>query len=175
MVSVDVAQLSQQQVIIVGTVLKRAELAAKAEELRAQGKKVVTTNGCFDLLHVGHVRFLQAAKSLGDVLAVGLNSDDSVRRLKGPERPINTQDDRAEVLASLGCVDFVSVFDEDTPVEFIKAVKPSAHAKGADYKPSDLAETPVVESLGGEVHIIELVPGRSTTAIVRKLSAKSSC
>jgi rfaE bifunctional protein nucleotidyltransferase chain/domain len=150
-----------------GTVLSRKDLSAEIERLRQAGKQIVTTNGCFDLVHVGHVRFLKAAKKLGDVLAVGLNSDDSVKRLKGSQRPINNQDDRAEVLASLGCVDFVSIFDEDTPVEFIKAVRPNAHAKGADYKPSDLAETPVVESLGGEVHIIELVPGRSTTAIVK--------
>jgi glycerol-3-phosphate cytidylyltransferase len=120
------------------------------------------------------VRFLAEAKKLGDILAVGLNSDASVSRLKGPERPINSQDDRAEVLASLGSVDFVSIFDEDTPVEFIKAVRPNTHAKGADYKPSDLAETPVVQSMGGEVAIIKLVPGRSTTALVQKLSHKQT-
>jgi D-beta-D-heptose 7-phosphate kinase/D-beta-D-heptose 1-phosphate adenosyltransferase len=155
-----------------GTVINRDELSAEIERLRKAGKRIVTTNGCFDLLHVGHTRFLKAAKQLGDVLAVGLNSDDSVRKLKGAERPINNENDRAEILASLGCVDFVSIFAEDTPVEFIKAVRPHVHAKGADYKPSDLAETPVVESMGGEVHIIELVPGRSTTAIVKKLSQK---
>jgi rfaE bifunctional protein nucleotidyltransferase chain/domain len=157
-----------------GSVVGRQELKERIETLRRQGKRIVTTNGCFDLLHVGHVRFLKAAKSLGDVLAVGLNSDASVRRLKGAERPINGQDDRAEVLASVEAVDFVSIFDEDTPVEFIKAVRPNLHAKGADYKPSDLAETPVVEGMGGEVAIIELVPGRSTTALVRKLSQRQT-
>ncbi len=151
-----------------GNVLSRSDLQKQIEKLRQDGKRIVTTNGCFDLLHVGHVRFLAEAKKLGDILAVGLNSDASVSRLKGPERPINSQDDRAEVLASLGSVDFVSIFDEDTPVEFIKAVRPNTHAKGADYKPSDLAETPVVQSMGGEVAIIELVPGRSTTALRTK-------
>jgi rfaE bifunctional protein nucleotidyltransferase chain/domain len=140
------------------------------EKMRRDGKRIVTTNGCFDLLHVGHVRSLKSAKALGDVLVVGLNSDDSVRRLKGPSRPVNSQEDRAEVLSSLECVDFVSIFDEDTPVEFLKAVKPNIHVKGGDYKPSDLAETPVVEGMGGRVHIIELVPGRSTTGLIEKLS-----
>jgi rfaE bifunctional protein nucleotidyltransferase chain/domain len=140
------------------------------ERLRGQKKRVVTTNGCFDLLHVGHVRSLKSARELGDVLVVGLNSDDSVRRLKGSSRPLNCQDDRAEILASLACVDYVHIFDEDTPVEFIKAVKPNVHAKGGDYSPSQLAETPVVESFGGRVHIIELVPGRSTTGLVQKMA-----
>src|SRR5277367_4671460 len=124
-----------------GTVLSREELGKELDRLRGLGKRVVTTNGCFDLLHVGHVRFLKEAKSFGDILAVGLNSDVSVKRLKGEQRPLNNQDDRAEVLSSLGCVDFVSIFDEDTPVEFVKAARPNIHAKGADYKPSDLAET----------------------------------
>jgi len=153
-----------------GTVLNRQELRDQIESLRREGKRIVTTNGCFDLLHVGHVRFLQAARQLGDVLAVGLNSDASVRRLKGEQRPINQQDDRAEVLAALACVDFVSIFDEDTPVEFLKAIKPNIHAKGADYLPEHLAETPVVQAMGGTVQIIELVPGRSTTSLVKKIS-----
>jgi rfaE bifunctional protein nucleotidyltransferase chain/domain len=155
-----------------GSVLSRQELSKTLEQLRSEGKCIVTTNGCFDLLHVGHVRFLQASKALGDILAVGLNSDASVRRLKGEQRPLNTQDDRAEVLAALACVDFVSIFDEDTPVEFIKAAKPNIHAKGADYQASDLAETPVVEALGGTMHIIALVPGRSTTSLVNKIGAQ---
>lgn len=155
-----------------GSVIARSQLEQLSRELKAARKTIVTTNGCFDLLHVGHVRILRAARELGDILVVGLNSDSSVKRLKGASRPINTQDDRAEVLSSLGCVDYVTVFDEDTPVEFLKLVKPDVHVKGADYKPENLSETPVVESFGGRVHIIELVPGRSTSSIVAKLSGK---
>jgi rfaE bifunctional protein nucleotidyltransferase chain/domain len=156
-----------------GVVSQLSELSSKVIELKAQGKRVVTTNGCFDILHVGHVRFLQAARSLGDVLVVGLNSDASVKRLKGPTRPVIGQDDRAEILSALACVDYVCIFEEDTPVEFLKGVRPDVHAKGADYKPSDLAETPVVEALGGQVNIIELVPGKSTTSIVRLISGET--
>lgn len=155
-----------------GTVSVLPELKEKLNELKGQGKRIVSTNGCFDILHVGHVRFLQAARSLGDVLVVGVNSDASVKRLKGPTRPVIGQADRAEILAALGCVDFVCIFEEDTPVEFLKGVQPNVHAKGADYKPSDLAETPVVESFGGQVNIIELVPGKSTTSIVRLISGE---
>ncbi len=152
-----------------GTVLTKETLGEHIEGLRKQGKSIVTTNGCFDILHVGHVRILKQAKALGDVLVVGINSDASVRELKGPERPINNQDDRAELLASLECVDVVSIFTEGTPVEFIKVVKPDIHVKGADYKPQDLEETPVVESLGGKVEILPLVPQKSTTSLVQKI------
>jgi rfaE bifunctional protein nucleotidyltransferase chain/domain len=144
----------------------------EAERLRKAGKRIVTTNGCFDLLHVGHVRSLKAAKQLGDILIVGLNSDASVSRLKGSDRPLNSQSERAEILASLACVDYVSIFDEDTPVELLKAIRPNVHAKGGDYTPAQLAETPVVESFGGEVHIIDLVAGHSTTGLVEKMSKK---
>lgn len=149
--------------------LARDEIAARCEELRREGKRIVSTNGCFDILHVGHVRILEQARDLGDVLVVGINSDNSVKRLKGESRPINNETDRAEVLTSLRSVDYVSIFDEDTPVEFLKAVKPNIHVKGSDYKPSDLAETPVVESFGGEVRILALVPSKSTTALVEKI------
>ena len=152
-----------------GTVLTREALGEHIEGLRKQGKSIVTTNGCFDILHVGHVRILKRSKALGDILVVGINSDASVRNLKGPERPINNQDDRAELLSSLECVDIVSIFDEGTPVEFIKVVKPDIHVKGADYKPQDLEETPVVESLGGRVEILPLVPQKSTTSLVQKI------
>ncbi len=152
-----------------GTVLTREALGEHIEGLRKQGKSIVTTNGCFDILHVGHVRILKQSKARGDILVVGINSDASVRNLKGPERPINNQDDRAELLSSLECVDIVSIFDEGTPVEFIKVVKPDIHVKGADYKPQDLEETPVVESLGGRVEILPLVPQKSTTSLVQKI------
>ncbi|MBX9950954.1 MAG: D-glycero-beta-D-manno-heptose 1-phosphate adenylyltransferase [Candidatus Obscuribacterales bacterium] len=152
-----------------GTVLTRESLGEHIDGLRKQGKRIVTTNGCFDILHVGHVRILKQSKALGDILVVGINSDASVSALKGPERPINNQNDRAELLSSLECVDVVSIFDEGTPVEFIKVVKPDIHVKGADYKPQDLEETPVVEALGGRVEILPLVPQKSTTSLVQKI------
>ena len=152
-----------------GSVTTAAVLVEQVAELKRAGKKVVTTNGCFDLLHVGHVRFLKAARELGDVLIVGMNTDASVSKLKGEKRPIQNQDDRAEILSSLACVDYVCLFAEDTPVEFLKLIKPDFHAKGADYKPSDLAETPIVEAGGGTLKIIDLVPGRSTTNIVSRI------
>jgi glycerol-3-phosphate cytidylyltransferase len=152
-----------------GTVVSKEALAVRLDELRSEGKSIVSTNGCFDILHVGHVRILKQSREMGDVLVVGINSDASVKRLKGEDRPINNQDDRAELLSSLECVDFVSIFDEGTPVEFLKSVKPNIHVKGADYKPENLEETPVVESFGGEVRILPLVPQKSTTSLVEKI------
>ncbi|HEY9713531.1 MAG TPA: D-glycero-beta-D-manno-heptose 1-phosphate adenylyltransferase [Chroococcales cyanobacterium] len=158
-----------------GEILARDAVAAKAADLRQQGKRIVTTNGCFDILHVGHIRCLKAARALGDVLILGLNSDQSVRRIKGhaqgPPRPVNCQEDRAEVLASLGCVDYVVIFTEDTPIEFIKDVRPDVHAKGGDYKAADLEETPIVEGMGGRMEIIKFVPGRSTTELLEKIQS----
>lgn len=151
--------------------MTRAAFADLAEKLRAEGKRIVFTNGVFDILHVGHVRYLQAARALGDVLLVGVNSDASVKRLKGPSRPLNPQDERAELLEALSCVTAVCVFDEDTPHTLIEAVRPHIHAKGGDYKsPEALPETELVRSLGGEVHILPLVPGRSTTGIIEKIT-----
>ncbi len=152
-----------------GQVIQREDLELLGNELRSQGKSIVSTNGCFDLLHVGHVRILKAAKELGDVLVVGINSDASVRKLKGDSRPINKQADRAEIISSLAAVDYATIFDEDTPVEFLKLLKPNLHVKGSDYKPSDLAETPIIESFGGKLVILELVPNYSTTSLVSKL------
>lgn len=150
--------------------MTREEFAALAERLRSQGKRVVFTNGVFDILHVGHVRYLQAARGLGDALLVGINSDTSVRRLKGPTRPLNPEDERAEVISALACVDGVCIFGEDTPHGLIEAVRPAVHAKGGDYKtPDALPETPLVRSLGGEVVILPLVPGRSTTGLVDRI------
>jgi glycerol-3-phosphate cytidylyltransferase len=158
----------------VAEIVSRNELERTIENVRAQGKVVVTTNGCFDILHVGHTRFLQEAKRLGDCLVVGVNTDASVKRLgKGDDRPINNEQDRAEIICALACVDFVTIFDEGTPVEFLQLVRPNFHAKGSDYKPSDLAETPIVESFGGAIKIIELVPNKSTTNLVAKIRNKS--
>jgi glycerol-3-phosphate cytidylyltransferase len=131
-----------------------------------QGKRLVTTNGVFDLLHIGHVRCLEQAKMLGDFLLVAVNSDASVRRLgKGPNRPIHPLEDRAEVVAALRCVDAVIGFDEDTPEAILSALKPEVHVKGGDYDPDRMPETPLVRSWGGEVVIIPLVADRSTTRI----------
>ncbi|HEX8463586.1 MAG TPA: D-glycero-beta-D-manno-heptose 1-phosphate adenylyltransferase [Abditibacterium sp.] len=146
----------------------RDALAAHLDELRARGQKIVFTNGCFDLLHVGHVELLEAARNLGDYLVVGLNSDASVKRLKGESRPIHPQQARAKVLAALQCVDAVVVFEEDTPIETLQKVKPAIHVKGGDYAPDDLPEAPTVRQNGGEIVIIPLVEGFSTTKALEK-------
>lgn len=139
------------------------------EILKSQNKKVVFTNGCFDILHVGHLRYLNEAKKQGDVLIIGVNSDASVKRLKGESRPINNQFDRAEMLNGLKAVDYTVIFEEDTPEELIATLKPSIHVKGGDYKKEDLPETKIVESYGGEVRILSFVEGKSTTNIVKKI------
>ncbi|MBC8143313.1 MAG: D-glycero-beta-D-manno-heptose 1-phosphate adenylyltransferase [Armatimonadetes bacterium] len=153
----------------------RETFAALANHLRGENKRVVFTNGVFDILHVGHLRYLQQARSLGDALLVGVNADASVRRLKGDSRPVNGENERAELLAALRCVDGVCVFGEDTPVELIRAVRPDIHAKGGDYKNADvLPETPVVRALGGEVVILPLVPDRSTSRIIALLEGEKA-
>ena len=139
------------------------------EELKKQNKTVVFTNGCFDILHVGHLRYLNEAKKQGDILIVGVNSDASVRRLKGETRPINSEQDRSEMLCGLKAVDYTVIFEEDTPMEIIEFLKPSIHVKGGDYKKEDLPETKIVESYGGEVRILSFVQGKSTTNIVKKI------
>ena len=139
------------------------------EELKKQNKTVVFTNGCFDILHVGHLRYLNEAKRQGDVLIVGVNSDDSVKRLKGESRPINSQNDRAEMLCGLKAVDYTVIFEEDTPEALIGELKPSIHVKGGDYTKDDLPETKIVESYGGEVRILTFIEGKSTTNIVKKI------
>jgi rfaE bifunctional protein nucleotidyltransferase chain/domain len=147
------------------------ELAQRARELRAVGKKLVATNGCFDLLHVGHVRYLQAARGLGDVLAVGLNGDRSVRELKGTGRPINNEGDRAEVLAALECVDFVAIFPEMRATEFILAAQPAIYAKGGDYTSETLnaEERAALQEVGAEIRIIPFEKGYSTSLLLKQL------
>lgn len=145
-------------------------LAEQIRTWQASGERVVFTNGVFDILHVGHTRYLREAKGLGDRLVVGLNSDESVRRLKGPTRPINPELDRAEVMASLHFVDGVTVFADDTPIPLLRVLRPDIHAKGGDYKsPDALPETEVVRAYGGDVVILQLVDGKSTTGIVQKM------
>jgi rfaE bifunctional protein nucleotidyltransferase chain/domain len=142
------------------------------QRYRSEGKTVVWTNGCFDLLHVGHVRNLQAARALGDVLVVGLNSDRSVRQLKGPERPIVPAAERAEILAALECVDHVVIFEESTPEASLARLKPDIHCKGADYAPphgKPIPEATVVAAYGGRIEFLPLVPALSTTDLVRRI------
>ncbi|MBT8762545.1 D-glycero-beta-D-manno-heptose 1-phosphate adenylyltransferase [Desulfohalobiaceae bacterium Ax17] len=136
---------------------------------RLTDKKIVFTNGCFDLLHPGHVDYLERAKALGDVLVVGLNSDESVRRLKGPKRPINPEMDRALVLAGLGCVNFVIIFSEDTPYNLIKAVQPDVLVKGGDWPIDKIVGKDIVLAKGGEVKSLDFLPGYSTTSLIDKI------
>jgi rfaE bifunctional protein nucleotidyltransferase chain/domain len=148
-------------------ILSRDELLARLG--RPREAKVVFTNGCFDVLHRGHVEYLTGARALGDVLVVGLNTDDSVRRLKGPTRPVNGEDDRAYVLAGLSVVDYVALFGEDTPRDLIAALLPDVLVKGGDYRKEDIAGSAEVEAAGGRVVIAPLVPGRSTTSILQRV------
>lgn len=138
---------------------------------RDQGKKIVFTNGCFDILHLGHVDYLEKARNLGDVLIVGLNTDDSVSRFKGPQRPIQNQQSRARVMASLGAVDMVVFFNEDTPQSLISELLPGILVKGSDYLAENIVGADVVKKAGGVVKTIEFVPGYSTTRIIEKIRA----
>jgi rfaE bifunctional protein nucleotidyltransferase chain/domain len=147
-------------------VLTRQELVARYG--RPRDVKVVFTNGCFDILHRGHVDYLAAAREMGDVLVVGLNADESVSRLKGPGRPINPVEDRAAVLAALEAVDVVTVFHEDTPKDLIAALLPDLLVKGGDYRPDDIVGASEVRAAGGDVVVVPLVPGRSTTGIINR-------
>ncbi len=149
--------------------IDRKEAAQVCDDLRRQGKRIVFTNGCFDIIHAGHVRYLTTAKSFGDVLIVGLNTDESVRRLKGANRPINTQADRAEVLLGLKAVDHVIYFGEATAEALITEVKPDVYVKGGDYTLATLPEAAIVQSYGGRVELVNLVAGRSTTGVIEKI------
>ena len=147
----------------------RKNIAKFCEILRQGGQKVVFTNGCFDILHAGHVTYLEAAKAQGDVLVLGLNTDESVRRLKGPERPINSELDRAKVVGALKAVDYVVLFGEQTAEAVIAEVKPDVYVKGGDYTLDTLPEAKIVQSYGGKVAFIDMVEGRSTTNIINKI------
>lgn len=136
---------------------------------RKDGKKIVFTNGCFDILHVGHVRYLTQARSLGDRLVIGLNADASVKKLKGPERPVNRQKDRAEVLAALNAVDYVVLFLEPTPIKLIRAVRPDFLVKGGDWKKKDIVGSDVIEARGGQVRSLPFTKGFSTTGLLDKI------
>jgi rfaE bifunctional protein nucleotidyltransferase chain/domain len=157
-----------------GRVLSQAALIEFVRQHREAGRRIVFTNGVFDLLHPGHVRYLQDARGLGDVLIVGLNADASVRRNKGPARPINPEDERAEVLAALACVDAVVIFEEDTPAEIVRLVQPDVLVKGADWPADQIIGRDTVEARGGRVVLVPVEPGHSTTAIVERVRLRSS-
>lgn len=151
-----------------GQVVSRSELATVLNREDGSSQRLVFTNGCFDLLHVGHVRYLQEARKLGDALFVGVNTDASVKRLKGPERPLQNENDRAEILAALGCVDYVCLFTEDTPEALIHAVKPRVLVKGGDWRIDQIVGADFVQSLGGQVFSLNFIEGRSTTRLIEK-------
>lgn len=149
--------------------IKREEVKALIDNLHKNGKTVVTTNGCFDILHVGHVRYLEKTKAFADVSIVLLNSDKSVRSIKGPTRPINNENDRAEILSALRCVDYVVLFDEDSPGNLLDEMKPDVYTKGADYNMDTLPEADIMKKNGTKVEFIEFVAGKSTTNTIEKM------
>ena len=154
-----------------GALVEHRDLAAIVEDHRRRGHRIVFTNGCFDVLHRGHVAYLRQARALGDLLVVALNSDESVSRLKGPERPVNPLEDRAGVVGAIDCVDLVTAFADDTPAALIEMLRPDIYTKGGDYTPQMLPETPIVERLGGQVRVLDYLSDHSTTAIVGRIRA----
>ena len=145
------------------------ELEIIIKDAKNHGNVIVTTNGVFDILHIGHIRYLQEAKKLGDILIVAVNSDSSTKKLKGDSRPINSENDRAEVIAALECVDFVLIFSDDNPIKILSMLKPNVHVKGGDYDISKIVEKDAVEKNGGNVVLIPMVKGYSTTLLVEKM------
>jgi len=153
-------------------ILSRSELVGKVASARADGRRVVLANGCFDVLHVGHVRYLEAAKALGDLLIVGINSDEQTRRLKGAGRPLVNQDQRAEIISSIEAVDYVTIFEEPSVTQLLLALKPDIHAKGTDYTEESVPERDVVRSFGGRVAIVGDPKDHSSTELIEKVSSK---
>ncbi len=155
-----------------GKILSLAELLGERERLRSRGQRVVFTNGVFDLLHVGHVRYLAAARALGEVLMVGINSDRSVRELKGAGRPVVNENERAEILAALGQVDCITIFDDTSPRSLIARLLPDVLVKGGDYGLDEIHGRQEVEAAGGQVVVLPFVPGASTSAIIERMKSK---
>lgn len=153
-----------------GQVINREHIAEFVNTLHKSNKTVVTTNGCFDILHVGHVRYLQKTKSFADYSIVLLNSDKSVKSIKGPSRPINNENDRAEILCALSCVDYVVLFDEDSPATLLDEIKPDVYTKGADYTMETLPEADIMRKNNTRVEFIEFVQGKSTTNTINKIN-----
>jgi len=152
-------------------ILSLSQLSQRANEIRRAGQRLVLTNGCFDLLHVGHVRYLQQARKLGDFLIVAVNGDESVQLLKGPGRPLNSEEDRAEILAALECVDFVTIFPERRATAVIEALRPAIYVKGGDYTLDSLnpEEVAALERVGAEIKTLPLVPGKSTSSLIERM------
>jgi D-beta-D-heptose 7-phosphate kinase / D-beta-D-heptose 1-phosphate adenosyltransferase len=151
---------------------ERKTLLRIIKDLKAKGKRIVFTNGCFDLLHIGHIRYLEEAKALGDVLVVGINSDSSVRKLKGPKRPILPEEERTEILSGLGCVDYITLFDEIDPLKLITSLQPNVLVKGGDWTKGQTVGREVVERSGGEVVILPFVQGASTSNLIETILKK---
>ncbi len=154
-----------------GQIIRRDMITNIVKELHDNGNTVVATNGCFDILHVGHVRYLEKTKSFADKLIVLLNSDKSVKSIKGPSRPINNENDRAEILCALSCVDYVVLFDEDSPRNLLDEIKPDIYTKGADYTMETLPEADIMKKNGTRVEFISFVEGKSTTNIINKMKS----
>ena len=152
-----------------GIIVAPENLEQALAPYREKQQIIVSTNGCFDLLHIGHLRYLQKARSMGDMLVVAINSDDSVQALKGPNRPVTSQDNRAELLAGLACVDMVTIFDAPTPEEALKTIHPTIHVKGGDYTLDTLPEAPTLKTLGTKVEFVSLEKGFSTTHLIEKI------
>ena len=152
-----------------GQIINRAKIAEFVAKLHESGKRVVATNGCFDILHVGHVRYLQKTKSFADYSIVLLNSDKSVKSIKGENRPINNENDRAEILCALSCVDYVVLFEEDSPRNLLDEIKPDVYTKGADYTMETLPEADIMRKNGTRVEFIEFVQGKSTTSTIERM------
>jgi rfaE bifunctional protein nucleotidyltransferase chain/domain len=150
--------------------LASSSLEEVVRKHRQENHQIVTTNGCFDILHVGHLRYLQQAKQLGDILIVLINSDASIQRLKGSNRPILPEAERAELLAGLVCVDYVTIFEQDTPLEYLKQIRPDIHVKGGDYDISKLPESPLLQEMGTRLEFIPFVEGQSTSNIVERIA-----
>jgi rfaE bifunctional protein nucleotidyltransferase chain/domain len=157
-------------------IVELEELRDRCEKLRSAGKKIVATNGCFDLLHVGHVRYLRAARALGDLLVVGLNGDGSVHELKGAGRPITIQSDRAEILAALECVDLITIFPEIRATKFLAAVRPAIYGKGGDYTPGTLdeEERATLKKIGAQIRLIPFETGYSTSGLIEQICKSRS-
>jgi rfaE bifunctional protein nucleotidyltransferase chain/domain len=150
----------------------KVQLVKIIDTLRAKKKTIVFTNGCFDILHVGHIRYLQQAKSMGDILIVGVNSDESAKKIKGEPRPIVPENERSEIIAALNCVDYVTIFSETTPDNLICLIKPDIHVKGGDWKIQHLPEAKLVQSYGGKVIIANHIEGHSTTNLLKEILEK---
>ncbi len=150
-------------------IINAEEVKNIVKNLKKQNKKIVTTNGVFDILHIGHIRYLKEAKKLGDVLIVAINSDSSTKHIKGPKRPLNKEKDRAEALASLECIDYVIIFNEKDPVKILEKIKPDIHVKGGDYKVNQIIEKGIVEKNNGKIILIPEIKGYSTTDLIKKV------